>query len=77
LGEQLLKIQDDVKNPANEQKFSGNAFNLKATPADRTSEAKTSDAFKMDLRQLMNWILRHASLWQRTWSWSVLPSLCS
>lgn len=68
MGEKLLKLQDDVKKTANEQKFSAYAFNLRATPADRTSEAKTSDAFKRKLGQLVNWILRCASLWKKEYS---------
>lgn len=61
----MLKPQEDVNKTENEKKFFTIEFNLISTPTDRTSRAKATDDFKMELRKLMKWVLSYARAWKR------------
>jgi len=73
----MLKPREDVNKAENEKKFFTNEFNLIATPTGRTSRAKTTDAFKMELGKLMKWVLSCAHVWKREWNELALPGFCS
>lgn len=73
----MLKPQEDVNKAENEKKFFTNEFNLISTPTDRTSRAKTTDDFKMELGKLMKWVLSCAYARKRERSLLALPGFCS